>query len=232
MVGLRNPRAAAKLVEHGFTEQDLREGFTLLASLVRLQLATAAPVEDRKLLQRLEAFEKRWLGIARAALERHHPGLAEVLFANLRSSAGAHVAVSMGAFIERLDALAKPDSSYGPEAADAIALLDRRGLSPGRIAEGRALLDELAVVRAAPIHEISADEQKAAEDAMWRWYLEWSEIARSAISDRRVLRSLGFLRSQRKAESGDEEAIETPAVVAEANVVPQLPASTDAGRAA
>ncbi len=38
----------------------------------------------------------------------------------------------------------------------------------------------------------------AAEDAMWSYYLLWSAIARRAISDRRLLRQLGFLRSQRR----------------------------------
>ena len=35
--------------------------------------------------------------------------------------------------------------------------------------------------------------RKAAEEAMWAWYLEWSTIARHAISDRNLLRALGFL---------------------------------------
>lgn len=32
---------------------------------------------------------------------------------------------------------------------------------------------------------------------MWSWYLEWSRIARAVITDRRLLRDLGFLRSAR-----------------------------------
>jgi hypothetical protein len=38
---------------------------------------------------------------------------------------------------------------------------------------------------------------------MWSWYLEWSTLARVAISDRRLLRSLGFRRSAR-ADGGEE----------------------------
>ena len=37
-------------------------------------------------------------------------------------------------------------------------------------------------------------ETAEAEAAMWAWYLEWSQIARSVINDRGLLRQLGFLR--------------------------------------
>lgn len=43
---------------------------------------------------------------------------------------------------------------------------------------------------------------------MWNWYLEWGEMARIAISDRRLLRQLGFLgpkRGARNVEAGEDE---------------------------
>jgi hypothetical protein len=53
----------------------------------------------------------------------------------------------------------------------------------------------------------------AAEDAMWSYCLLWSATARRAISDRHLLRQLGFLRSQRggdEASPGREALGETP----------------------
>jgi hypothetical protein len=207
LVGLRHPRVASHLVGHGFTEADFREGFQLLTALVHIQLAPAPATEDPKLIKRLEAFEKRWFGIARAALGRHHPELARAFFANLGPLEGAQVAVSVATFVERLEALSKAGSPFGADAAEARSLLARRGLSDARLAEGRALLEEMSTLRVAPIREVPAAEQKAAEDALWRWYREWSQIARAAISDRRVLRSLGFLNAKRKAGPEDEETL-------------------------
>jgi len=44
---------------------------------------------------------------------------------------------------------------------------------------------------------------------MRNWYLEWGEIARVAVTDRRLLRELGFLNAKRpvaqeEAEVGEE----------------------------
>ena len=36
------------------------------------------------------------------------------------------------------------------------------------------------------------DDANIGEDAMWRWYKEWSAVARAVISDRRQLTALGF----------------------------------------
>ena len=33
---------------------------------------------------------------------------------------------------------------------------------------------------------------KKAEDALWTWYLDWSQVARTAVTQRVLLRQLGF----------------------------------------
>lgn len=58
---------------------------------------------------------------------------------------------------------------------------------------------------------------KPAEDALWSWYLEWSTIARTVITDRRLLRRLGFLRVVRGA-NGTEEEVVVPAEDADTDV--------------
>lgn len=75
------------------------------------------------------------------------------------------------------------------------------------IAEARAILDKLA---GGDITEIppppAPPKDGEAADAMWAWYLEWSALARHEIKDRRLLLSLGFLRSYKKrSPAGDDD---------------------------
>jgi hypothetical protein len=209
LVALRNPKVAALLIVHGFSQADLVEGFALLRAVAGMEMAPDAPGEDPQLLARLRAYEKRWFKVARAALERHYPEIARQFFAKLAPFKGAKVTISVAAFVERLEELAKADSSYGPDAAAARVLLERRGLTTERLAEGRSLVNEITDVPAAPVQEVSAAKQKAAEDAMWRWYLEWSQIARASITDRRALRAMGFLRSRNGEDADEQESDET-----------------------
>ena len=60
----------------------------------------------------------------------------------------------------------------------------------------------------------SAEDVRAAreeaEGEMWAWYLEWSTIARTTISDGRLLQRLGFgTRRARAAASEEPEAADT-----------------------
>lgn len=51
----------------------------------------------------------------------------------------------------------------------------------------------------------SAEEQALAEQALWSWYLEWGGIARATLTDRRLLRSLGFLQNRRSRSDEEED---------------------------
>ena len=71
----------------------------------------------------------------------------------------------------------------------------------------------------------ATEQQAELETAMWAWYKEWSGIARAAIDDRRLLRSLGFLRP----EHGSENAVGAPALATSAAPEPlRLPPSAAA----
>jgi hypothetical protein len=205
MVAMRRPKVAALLIAHGFTALDLEEGFALLRAVSGMQMATDATAEEPKLLARLRAYEKQWFKITRAALEHHHPEIARLLFAKLTPVQGAQVTLSVTAFVARIDELGKANSAYGPDAAAARVLLERRGLTAERLAEGHALVDEITAVRAAPVPQVSAEAQRAAETAMWHWYLEWSKVARAVITDRRALRALGFLCSRSRGTESEEQ---------------------------
>lgn len=99
----------------------------------------------------------------------------------------------------------------GREGRDARELLEKRGLTAEVVNEARAILalaNTLETAVEAGVEDATAFDREA-EDRLWNWYLEWSQIARTVITDRRRLRALGFLRG---TESGDE--IETPDVEA------------------
>jgi hypothetical protein len=44
---------------------------------------------------------------------------------------------------------------------------------------------------------VSPEVRRAADEALWAWYVEWSKISRAAIRDARMLRVLGFGRAGR-----------------------------------
>jgi hypothetical protein len=194
VVGLREPQAAEALAAHGFTEADLQEGLDHVGSLTRKRLSMQVQVEDPRVIKQLDEFENRWFPIARYSLNRHFPDVAQALFLNLTQTEGVEVAVSVSIFVERLEAMAAGDASFGANGPAARALLARRGLTAERVGDARTLLDQLGTLSGEPRPELSVEEQRAAEEALWSWYLEWSGIARTVISDRRVLRRLGFRR--------------------------------------
>ena len=140
----------------------------------------------------LDPWENEWFPIARAALERHFPKEGAWLFRNLHRTEGADVVISVSTFIGRLGKLGtEPGLEHG---AAARQLLVERGLDDATVAQAQAALDRMGELeQAPPTPGASPAERKAAEQALWSWYLEWSAVARSAIEDPVLLRKLGFL---------------------------------------
>jgi len=56
--------------------------------------------------------------------------------------------------------------------------------------------------------EESQDDLLRRETEMWDYYLQWSAIARVAIRDRRLLRSLGFLKLRRNDNGTGEDDLQ------------------------
>ena len=97
---------------------------------------------------------------------------------------------------------------YDRDGREAIQLLATRGLTPAVIDEARALQVALrkGIQGAAALAALAAQQRDdarlaQAETALWAWYLEWSELARTTIVDRRLLRQLGFLAQAQRAKS-------------------------------
>jgi hypothetical protein len=94
------------------------------------------------------------------ALERPHPATHERLFLNLSQTEGLAVAISVQAFIDRLEAMARGEGGHGAEGPTAAELLARRGLTSTVIGQARDLLAKLATVENAD-EPLSVEEQQA-----------------------------------------------------------------------
>jgi hypothetical protein len=207
--GIRRPRTFGALAAHGFDEPDLEEGWSLLraASGAKLDMPAVVPLKA-DIYDQLDALENMWFPICRAVLERHHPPIAERVFLNLRQTSGLEVSVSMSTFVARVREL---EASERQAESEARALLERRGLTEAVMGQAESLLRQLEVKPIAPtVSGPSAEDVAAAERAMWGWYMEWSVVARKAIHDRRLLRSLGFLTASGTVVPDDEPTEEDP----------------------
>ncbi|MBI4951769.1 MAG: hypothetical protein HY908_07020 [Myxococcales bacterium] len=209
LLGLRSQRAFDLMRTRGMTPEDLAEGWALLLALGKVRLSTVAvePADSSTVLA-LDAFENLWFPIVQATLARRYPGVGDKLFLNLTQTEGAAVVMSVGTFIERLDAVAAGSDGYGEEGKAARVVLAKRGLTDEIVDAARNLLATLRTPEAAPpppSPEQVREETDKAESEMWGWYLEWSAIARSTVKSRRLLRELGFLASSGGGASEDEE---------------------------
>ena len=204
--GASHPVVRRVLVQHGFTRADVDKGWDLLKATSTFATQVDPVPANPAIVTALDSFENRWFPIVRFALEANYPAIAEHFFRGLGQASGDLVIVSVTLFVDRLELLEKGAEPFGSDGPAARELLSVRGLIPERVAEAKAYLEELRNVE----EPVTLDERagsKAAEDAVWSWYREWSRIVRHAISDRRWLRRLGLV--SRKAHE-DEEAPSTP----------------------
>ncbi|WP_437307408.1 hypothetical protein [Sorangium sp. So ce388] len=214
LMGLRKNKIAAALVAHGFSDDDLSEGWRLLQRVTRTRLgfvATAAAT-DTGLINEIDAWENKWFPIASATLKRHAPQAHAFLFRNLAQTEGAAVLVSVSTFVERWESLGKSKEKGGPDAEgdEARKILAKRGLTKAVIDEAKQLLaraGKLESIADVPPAAANDEDFDTAEQQLWDWYLEWSTIVQTAIKDRRILRELGFRRtSSSRATTAEEPA--------------------------
>lgn len=205
LLGVRQRRVAAALKQHGFGEANLAEGWGYLQALTKNRLGVTIAAADPQMLIELDAWENRWFPIASASLASNYPEAHAFLFKNLSQTEGPEVIVSVGTFVERVSLLGntKAEGGLGPTGKDARKRLEQRGLTTDVIAQAQSLLDRAGSIE--PTDEdraiASAEHDEKLERDLWNWYLEWSQIARVVVKDRRLLRQLGFL----QIESGGSD---------------------------
>jgi hypothetical protein len=217
LMGLRDSRVTAAMVAHGFTPGDLQDGLQRLGALTGMRMDLRNPVKDQELISSLDEFENTWFPVARATLDARFPQVSQVLFRNLSQYTGVEVVVSVSTFLKRLEQMGKGEGDFGKIGPEARALLAQRGLTQPKVADAAARIEALATFAKQPVTGPSVEEQKAAEDHLWAWYLEWSAIARVAVKDGRLLRGLGF---GQRTRSTDAEITDTTPSAASTTSLP------------
>jgi hypothetical protein len=207
LAALRHTQVTKHLARHGLTPEIVEHGWNLVQRLSPRRASEPVNSED---IEALDVWEDYWFPIISAVLAAHYPDVHRRIFSDLSRGTGVELIVSVRALLERLDEEAAANGGQAMR-----QLLVSRGLTDEVVAEARQLLAGLttmgATVELNP--ELSAAEREAAADAMWKFYLEWSAIARVAITDRKVLRLLGFLKPNRRASTeGPEEDSTVPVV--------------------
>jgi hypothetical protein len=212
LLALRDRRVAAALKRYGFSDDDLEEGWSLMRQLTRGRLDAVDP-EDPRLLTELDGWENHWFPVLSAVLENHFPEIHAMVFNNLAQTSGPEVVVTVGTLIERIERMsaAREEGGFGATGRSARTLLEKRGFTAEEIESARKLIQKIGKI--ADASELAGDEESVADDdsaetAMWKWYLEWSTIARGAIKNRRLLRNMGFLQ---QANGSSEEPEPPPA---------------------
>jgi hypothetical protein len=217
LLGMRNTRVVSALATRGFGTDDIDEGWRLLRNVARGKfdfLSTSAA--DPTVILEIDRWENTWFPVIEATLRRRYPGVADRIFLNLSQTEGAGVILSVGTLLERLDVLGK---ALDEESQAAMAILVRRGVTEQVLGQARSLLNTVGHTEpSAPVDlEGQREEFERAETELWDWYLEWSQIARSTISDRKLLRSLGFLASSRPSSGSDDAEDDEPPATPTAN---------------
>lgn len=240
LMGFRSQAAVAAMKPFGFKVEDVEEGWTLLRAtgLVAVSQVSGDPIDNSFVLA-LDGWENRWFPVAKATLERRHPAVAAQLFMNLAQQEGAAATLSVSAFLTRYDEMSKGKGKYGDEGKAAAKVLAERGLTKEEIENARTLLTRVGAVdfSDAEIDEAaSAAAFEKAQHEMWQWYLEWSQVARTAISSKKVLRLLGFGKSRTSPvvddgsdDSEDDDVVMTPEPIVPEPVTPVAPGGSPFG---
>lgn len=227
LVAVRFPHIYAQLAPYGLTHAIIDQGWQRHSVLGGQMFVLPSSQEANGALPAIDDFENRWFPIAKITLDQHYPQISKILFGSLGQTQGKAVVGSVSLFLQALDAMETGQEPFGAEGPNARKLLTERGLTPEIVEAVTVLLAEVKQNELVVPDDTSAQralaERQAAEDAMWAWYREWSQIARRVIQNGHHLRALGF--RKRKATRAEENSGEE-LVVAGHLVQTAAPAAT------
>jgi hypothetical protein len=209
---LRDDRVLSALAEHGFSDADRSKGWDLLRELGTTQCVPSPTSLNHSALDLLDAWRLEWLRLVHVSLVH---GFAEVdakLFRRIDNAKQPSPEV-VSVFLSRLEKLERSNDEITQAA---LAKLRQRGFTNERREEGKQMLQAALHFRPPelPDRELRRAAIRRAEAALWAYYVEWSQIARTVIKDARLLELLGF----REGKAADEEADESAGVTAETSV--------------
>ncbi len=220
----RNRGIRAVLHARGYTQEVHERGWQLGLAAAGYRVPTPKVLESpeaAKALIIIDGWDEPAFRVARAALRHEFPEQYAFVFDNLEAQTGVASVASVKTFLDRLDLLESGKDRKATRKVDqaALAKLAVRGIPSAERARMRGLL---AVAQGSSAEmpegsEASAEQEKAAAKeldearlAVWRWFSEWSEIARGDIKRRDWLIQLGLAKRKqvKKSKGGDEEEAE------------------------
>jgi len=211
------------MMRYGFSQKHLDVGWDGLRDVTRVRLGKQKTIRDPQAIVVLDKFENVWFVVSKATLQHRYPQVHDALFRNLKQSGGDSVALTVMTFLLRLREMEAGEGEYGEDGPRARDELRARGLTDEIVAEAQSHVESLTEWTEPDEEETdTSKEQEESEERMWAWYLEWSSIARVALTDRRLLRSLGYLSTKKGSRGGDdldEDSAEQTEVIVTAETV-------------
>jgi hypothetical protein len=221
----RSREIRARLQRAGLTVAEIRLGASLLDAV---EMAERAPALAEAVEAQAGAAAQRMLATEGMAAVR----AIRAALVRLEGPIAARVARSVDleappAFAVRglVRALEAELVVAGPEGAALDALLRQRGYDPARRAD---LMRQVEVALADVDLALPDDDARTAQDAairqarlaLYRWYAEWSTVARGLLKSRRELITLGLAKQRRRSVSdGTDDPESTLDVTAEASAL-------------
>ena len=191
LIGTSNPQIFSVLATRGFCQEERDLIFALVKTACggdKVMRATKhmGMQKIKESLTLLDFWENTWYPLVKVALKYEFPESAEKIFFELRQTKGMELLITVPQLIERVEALESGDESE----QQAFAKLEKRGFTKESRAEGMKLVNKC---QEAPeiLNQDSPEIEQAKKDC-WNWYREWSTIARTVITRKDYLISLGF----------------------------------------
>jgi hypothetical protein len=223
------PAIAAQLATRGYDAAAHKTGWRCLHTVTGFE--QPAPVLNvdpvvRDAIALIDAWDEPNFRIAHAALAINFPAQDAALFAGgLAPTVGVGAVLTVKTFLDRVDVLeggSKLDKA-------AVARLAERGITKD---ERKRMRAALADAESAANVVAAGEAQPAPEDAdisdlvaLYAWYSEWSEVARTIIRRRDHLIALG-LASRKKKGAAETAPTPAPAPTPTPPAAPPAPAAS------
>ena len=210
LLGLRDERVSAALAGCGFTATERAKGWQLLQALGMTDVARDVR-QDGDLQSKLDAWHNHWFRVAKVCLQRDFPRVYDQIFLDLNQMPQSSI-ILVQLLLKRIEKLTRAKDA---DSQAALAKLRARGLTPERIAEAEQLVAQLVQPSQGALPDLQQLRAAVehAEAALWDYYVEWSQLARMAVKDPRLLKLMGF-RGGANDDDAELEPAAPPAVPA------------------
>jgi hypothetical protein len=224
LVAIQTPSLLLRARRDGYSPEEHRIGQSLWTKAVGIDRpldhfftrGVALPVEGiegQRILQDLDTFENTWFPRTRAIIRRVVPrerrdGFEAAFFADLaQQPLGPQVVGSVTTFLSRVEGLEK---SQQPDSGGVRKMLSQRGLTAGKVAEVRGLIDQLGQLappsvpgNVQAVRQADA-AQREALDQLRDWYRDWATTLRTLFPTQVQIR-LGLARRRRSYAEEESE---------------------------